>query len=245
MVDAIFYAGTKNASSWAMRAWLALRAADFQFREEVVDIRRPQRFSNLERIASLSPSATVPLLRIGDRTIFDSLAIMEFANDVSGGGLLPADAIDRATARSYIAWQHAGLSQICPRISFESAFYPFKRPLSAREVEQCSRLFDPLEQIVRRSAGDFLFGPIGLVDFALTPAVVRLTRHSIDLGSWPLVEQWTKRLLAHSLVDEWMEEADRLPHIWFDDYLHPDLPLPGVERQREDWDVEQRTNLGC
>ena len=46
------YSGTKNASSWAMRAWLALREAGIDFDEEVVDIRRPQRFANLERIGA-------------------------------------------------------------------------------------------------------------------------------------------------------------------------------------------------
>ena len=35
MADAILYSGTKNASSWAMRAWLALRAGGFQARRSV------------------------------------------------------------------------------------------------------------------------------------------------------------------------------------------------------------------
>src|SRR3546814_8176237 len=55
----LFYSGTKNASSWAMRAWLALREAGVVFEEEVVDIRRPQRFANLDRIGAFSPPAMV------------------------------------------------------------------------------------------------------------------------------------------------------------------------------------------
>src|SRR5262245_42172992 len=39
----ILYAGTKNASSWSLRAWLALKEAGVEFEERVVDIRRPQR----------------------------------------------------------------------------------------------------------------------------------------------------------------------------------------------------------
>ena len=46
----ILYSGTKNASSWAFRAWLALREAGLDFEERVVDIRRPQRLGNLAMI---------------------------------------------------------------------------------------------------------------------------------------------------------------------------------------------------
>src|SRR4051812_20747387 len=105
-----FYSGTKNASSWAMRAWLALREAGLEFDEEVVDIRRPQRFASLERIGRISPPAAVPVLIVDDVAIFDSLAIMEYANDRCGGRLLPADPVRRARARSVVAWQHSGLS---------------------------------------------------------------------------------------------------------------------------------------
>lgn len=51
----ILYSGTRNASSWAMRAWLALREAGIEFSEEIIDIRRPQRFTNLARIGTFSP----------------------------------------------------------------------------------------------------------------------------------------------------------------------------------------------
>src|SRR5688500_6934842 len=118
------YSGTRNASSWAMRAWLALREAGVEFSEEVIDIRKPQRFANLARIGSFSPLAMVPVLVAGDAVIFDSLAIMEYANDAREGRLLPADRTQRAQARAILVWQHSGLSGICSRNSFESAFYP-------------------------------------------------------------------------------------------------------------------------
>jgi glutathione S-transferase len=219
MTDAILYSGTKNASSWAMRAWLALRAAQFDFYEEVIDIRRPQRFANLERVGLFSPPAMVPVLVFGEQVIFDSLAIMEFANDVSGGQLLPEDLLLRAQARSILAWQHSGLSGICARISFESSFYPLKRALTEEEVVECDRLFNALDQVLQRSGGPYLFGTISLADLALAPAMVRLTRHRIELRRWPLVGTWAREMLRHQLVAEWMAGADQLPHIWFDDYL--------------------------
>jgi len=220
MTKAILYSGTRNASSWAMRAWLALRAAQFEFREEVVDIRRPQRFANLEQIGRFSPPAMVPALVVDDDVIFDSLAIMEFANDTCGGRLLPRDPIGRARARSILAWQHSGLSGICSRISFESAFYPFKRALTPEESAECTRLFKPLEEQLTRSGGPYLFNTLTLADLALVPAVVRLTRHAVDLEPWLHVGEWCSAIMELRLVEEWLGEADRLPHIWFDDYLN-------------------------
>lgn len=220
----ILYSGTKNASSWAMRAWLALKEADIPFEERVLDIRRPQRFAILASVARLSPSATVPLLMVGDEAIFDSVAIMEFANDACDGRLLPADPVERAKARAVVSWQHAGLSNICARISFESAFYPYKRQLTAEEQVEGKRLFGHVENLLQESKGPFLFREISLADFMLAPTVVRLTRHDIDLSSYPASRAWADALLAHNDVSEWMDVADSLPHIWFDDYLLPGAP---------------------
>jgi glutathione S-transferase len=222
MAVPILYSGTRNASSWAMRAWLALREAGVEFVEKIIDIRRPQRFINLAHIATFSPSATVPALVDRELVIFDSLAIMEYANDLAAGALLPDNAAERARARSLLAWQHAGLSNICKHISFESAFYPYKRTLTAIERTECKRLFDHLERNLESSDGPYLFGRLSLADLVLVPAVVRLTRHDLDLAPWPRAKSWTIALLERPAVVEWMTEADTLPHIWFDDYLTAD-----------------------
>ena len=219
MTRPMLYVGTKNASSWAMRAWLALKASGYDFDETLVDIRRPQRFRNLAAIGEFSTPAAVPVLDTRRTVIYDSNAIMEFANDVSGGALLPRDLEARAHARSLVAWQHAGLSSICHRISFESAFYPLKRPLIASELDECARLFRCYEATLNRFGGPYLFGDISLADFMHAPTVVRLARHSPDLAAWPATDAWMRHLLAHPLVTEWLAEAERQPHIWYDEYL--------------------------
>lgn len=157
--------------------------------------------------------------------IFDSLAIMEYANDLAGGRLLPADMLHRAQARSLMAWQHAGLSRICARISFESAFYPYKRRLTDEENAEASRFFSAIEPMVLESGGPFLFGEAGLGDFMLAPTVIRLLRHEPVTTQWPKAQRWMEQTVAHPLVRQWLNEADREPHIWYDDYLLPDTPI--------------------
>ena len=212
------YSGTRNASSWAFRAWLALKEAGIPFDEVVVDIRKPQRFANLAKIAEFSPPGAVPVLVDGDTVIYDSLAIMEYANDMSGGQLLPQDLKARAHARSLAAWQHSGLSGLCPELSFESVFYPDRRSMSDREISESSRIFDAWEQELSRSNGPYLVGALSLADLCFVPTVLRLTAHMRSMESWPLSQTWTKVLLARPAVKEWLAEARTLPPVNLDEY---------------------------
>lgn len=213
------YIGTRNASSWAMRAWLALKEAGVAFDEVEVDIRMPQRLQNLARIAALAPPAAVPVLVDGDAVVYDSLAIMEYANDLCGGGLLPDDVMQRAQARALLAWQHAGLSGLCPRLSFESTFYPKRRAMTAVEQEQAGRIFAAWEQAMVRSGGPWLMGALSLADLAFVPTVVRLLAHTAMPTDFPLADAWSQHLLARASVQAWMQAARGLPPVLLDDYL--------------------------
>ena len=202
-----------------MRAWLALREQGIEFEERVVDLRKPRRFRQLAAVGEFSPPAAVPVLVTDTTTIFDSLAIMEFASEFGKRPLLPADTQTRARARSFVAWQHSGLSGICPRLSFESAFYPERREMTADEVSGCNRLFAALEIELANHGGPYLFGDLSLADLALVPTVVRLDAHQPDFTNWPLTRHWFEAILGRETVREWLEDARSLPHIWFDDYM--------------------------
>lgn len=222
----VLYSGTRNASSWAMRAWLALREQRIDFDERIVDLRRPQRFEQLAAVGKFSPPAAVPVLVTDTTTIFDSSAIMEFASEFGEEPLLPADMQLRARARSFAAWQHSGLSGICPRLSFESAFYPDKRPMTADEIDDCNRLFAATENELATHKGPYLFGRLSLADLALAPTVIRLGAHKPDFRNWPLTCEWFEAVLSRESVREWLADARTLQHIWFDDYW-PEPGSPG------------------
>jgi len=214
----ILYSGTKNASSWAFRAWLALKEQGIEFEERVVDIRKPQRFDNLARIAEFSPPGAVPVFVDGDAIIYDSLAIMEYANDLGDGSLLPTDIKLRAQTRSLVAWQHSGLSNLCPRLSFESSFYPDRRAMSSDEVADAKRLFDVLEIALQRNGGPFLVGALSLADLAFVPTLIRIMSHGPNSDAWPLTQTWHNLLLSRNTVQEWMHEAMSLPPVLLDGY---------------------------
>ena len=217
----ILYTGTKNASSWALRAWLALREQSIDFEERVVDIRKPQRFAELARIGEFSPPAAVPVLVDGDAVIFDSLAIMEYASEIGERPLLPADPLRRAQARALTAWVHSGTSGLCGRLSFESSFYPERRAMTADEAGEADRILKACDEALARSGGPYLMGELSLADLAFVPVVRRLQAHRADASSRPQVEAWMRRLMARPLVQEWIGEAERLPPVWLDDDRSP------------------------
>jgi glutathione S-transferase len=214
----ILYSGTKNASSWAFRAWLALKEANVAFEEIVVDIRRPQRIANLAKIAAFASPGAVPVLVDDGTVIYDSLAIMEYANDLSAGKLLPKDVKLRAHARSLASWQHAGLSSLCARLSFESSFYPDRRSMSDKEVSEFKRIFGVWEQELSSSNGPYLVGGLSLADLCFVPSVLRLSSHAPSMEFWPLTQVWIGKLLARPSVKEWLAEAHALPPVRLDDY---------------------------
>lgn len=214
----VLYSGTKNASSWALRAWLALREQDIDFEERVVDIRKPQRFGNLKKVAEFSPPGAVPVLVDSEIVIYDSLAIMEYANEIGDGSLLPSDTKLRAHTRSLVAWQHAGLSGICPRLSFESSFYPDRRAMTADEVSESKRLLAVWESELRSSGGPYLVGKLSLADLAFVPTVLRILSHEPGLAQWPLTRSWAERLISRASVKEWLDEAVTLPVVRLNDY---------------------------
>ena len=221
------YSGTRNASSWAMRAWLSLKETNIEFEEIIVDIKRPQRWRNIAEISTFSPASRVPVLVIEQQTpdqmktvIYDSIAIMEFVNELSNNQLLPDDSLVRAEARSMLAWQHADMGKICPSLSFESSFYPDKKILSADNVKSAEGLYQVWENLLSKYQGPYLFGDLSLADLTLVPSVLRLTSHLEPSSHFPLTKAWAEGLLNRPHVKAWLDDAYGLEPIYYDSYLH-------------------------
>ena len=214
----VLYTGNRNASSWAFRAWLALKEQDIPFEEKIMDIRRPQRWKNLQKIGQFSPPAAVPVLDDDGFVIFDSLAIMEYASELGQKPLLPSDIKARAKARSFVAWQHSTFGRVCPALSFESSFYPDKKTLSQDEVDAIEHVYGIWEESITYFDGEYLVGAYSLADIMFLPSVIRFHSHHAADKRWPRVQQWIASLLSRPYVTQWMEEANALEPIYLPGY---------------------------
>jgi len=217
------YSGNRNASSWAFRAWLALKEQNIDFEEIIIDIRRPQRWGNLAEIGIFSPPAAVPVLVDNDTVIFDSNAIMEYANELGDNSLLPKNLKLRAQARSLVAWQHSTFGKVCPCLSFESAFYKEKKQLTANEIASAEWVYAIWEKHLTANAGTstdgaYLVGNFSLADIALIPSVLRLKSHHPVADNFPNVIKWMQSLLNRPHVQEWLTDAYALEPIYCEGY---------------------------
>src|ERR1700676_1557029 len=103
--------GNKNYSSWSMRPWLALRANNIAFDEVFIPLYTGD--ADKKRILSFTDSGKVPALIDGDITIWDSLAIIEYAAErFPKARLWPEDRARRAHARSISAEMHLGFAAL-------------------------------------------------------------------------------------------------------------------------------------
>lgn len=201
MAQPLLVIGNKNYSSWSLRGWLALRKSGADFREKRLPLDTPE----FEReIGELSPSRRVPTLHDGELCIWDSLAIAEYANERwAGGGLLPAQASERALARAYMAEMHAGFSALRARM-------PMNCRATGRQVEidedlqaNIDRIFAIWSECLQRSGGPWLFGEFSLVDAAYVPVALRFCTYGVE--GPPPVQAYVATVLADPDVAAWVE----------------------------------------
>ncbi len=105
----------KLYSSWSLRPWLLMRQLGIDFDEIVI----PLDHANTQvRIREHSPAGKVPVLKDGEITVWDSLAIVEYvAERWPEAGVWPLDREARAHARSISAEMHSGFAALrsaCP-----------------------------------------------------------------------------------------------------------------------------------
>ena len=79
MAKAQLTISSKNYSSWSLRGWLLCRLAGLGFVEMMVDLEAPEARREL---LLLSPSVLVPRLTHGGITVWDTLAIAEYLNEL-------------------------------------------------------------------------------------------------------------------------------------------------------------------
>jgi glutathione S-transferase len=101
----------KLYSSWSLRPWLLLKQFGIRFDEILIPLDLPD---TKQKVLKHSPAGKVPILVDGDATVWESIAIMEYAGDALGAPVWPQDRAARAMARSVAAEMHAGFSPCAP-----------------------------------------------------------------------------------------------------------------------------------
>lgn len=198
--------GNRNYSSWSLRAWLPLRksGADFDVVRIPMDTDEFQR-----RIGEYSPTRRVPVLKAGDLTIWDSLAISEYlAEQFSEASLWPDDPSHRAIARSICAEMHSGLMAMRDEFPMNCRGRNRKVQGSPQAMRDLARVEQWLETCRGLKPGSgALFGHFTIIDSMLIPVLLRFNTYG--LATSDLAKEYLDWVLADADVREWMELAEK------------------------------------
>src|SRR5262245_29370882 len=182
------YVGEKNVSSWSMRPWVWLHHKGLAFEERTISLVEDKDRSKRRQV---SPTGRVPVLHHRGRIVPDSLAIMEYVEELWGApnypSLWPSDIGDRAWARWLACTMHSGFTTLRQRMSFNLCFLPKRPDPGAEALGEAQEMLTYFEESLSetRAGGPFLFGAFSGVDAMYAPAVVRLIAFEVPTSKTP------------------------------------------------------------
>jgi|SRR5579883_3196731 glutathione S-transferase len=201
--------GSKNYSSWSLRAWLLLRQFGVPFTEIKLPLDTPEFYA---RIGQYTPAGRVPVLHDGDIRVWDSLAIAEYVNErfLDGRGW-PAARAARAEARSISAEMHAGFVALREALPLNCRRRAPHAPLADAATRDVARVRTIWREARRRfgEGGPFLFGGFGIADAMYAPVVLRFASYDVAVGEGE--RAYMDAILALAPLREWLAEAATEP----------------------------------
>ena len=199
--------GNKNYSSWSLRPWLLLRHSGVEFEERRLLLDTPE-FQR--EIGRWSPTARVPVLIDDGLTVWDSLAICEYANErwLEGAGW-PRDRAARAQARAAAAEMHSGFTALRTQLPMNSHRQPDAYRWDAQaqaDIDRIQRLWAEL-RTRHAGEGEFLCGDFGIVDAMYAPVAIRFLGYGVPMDA--AASAYVGALQRLPALRQWREEAAR------------------------------------
>ena len=195
---------SKNYGSWSLRGWLLCKMAGLDFDEKMLSSDDPTIRAEL---LLLSPSFLVPCLTHGDVTVWDTLAIGEYLNEVApAAGLLPKDRAARAHCRAICGEMHSGFSNLRSALpmNIKGRFSGFRVwPGAAADVDRVTAIW---RDCVARWKGPYLFGrkPC-MADAMYAPVCTRFVTYDVKLDS--TCAAYRDAVMALPPMKEWIAAA--------------------------------------
>jgi glutathione S-transferase len=202
------YIGNYNYSSWSLRPWLVLKKADLAFTEEVIDLDIP---GFKDRLLGLSDMGTVPVLKVNDEMIPDSLAISHFAAKAVPN-LWPKDPEARELCQEVVRKMHEGFIAL-RREAPMNLRRRTSRPVPKACLDDAAEMVMMWDELLGKHNGPFLFDDWSIADAFYTPAATRFA--SYDLPRTARSDTYISELMSDMDYLEWESrafiEAHKLP----------------------------------
>ncbi len=186
-----------------MRPWIACLHFDLAVTHETIFLDKDD---TSQRIGAHSPAGKVPILRHGELTVWDSLAILEYLAALNPDlPFWPADLARQARARALAAEMHAGFAPLRQHLPMDCRARHAARSWPGEVARDIARITD----IFAAAEGPFLFGPFGAVDCMYAPVVSRFVTYAVPLDG--AAAAYRDRVTALPAWQAWQREAEAEP----------------------------------
>lgn len=206
--------GNRNYSSWSLRPWILLQHLGLEFTDVRLPLDTPQFHAEIER---WSPARKVPVLVDGDLRVWESIAILEYLDEKSGGRAWPQDVAARAHARAIAAEMHAGFQALRSGYPMNVRARGRRVPLTPELSAAIARIDSIWTDCRRRygALGPWLFGAYTAADAMYAPVAFRFRTYGTD-GLGPESIAYVDTVVGDPLVQPWVAAAvaehERIEH---------------------------------
>lgn len=199
---------SKNYSSWSLRGHLLCRLARLDFEEKMVSPDDPSARAELLLKAS---SILVPCLVHDGVTVWDTLAIAEYLNEVSPKAeMYPEDRMARARCRAISGEMHSGFSALRSSLPMNLRTEGRRIAIWSAAKADIDRITEIWRECIDAWKGPWLFGRHATVaDAFYAPVVTRFRSYSVGLD--PVSQAYCEHIWSWPRLAEWVEAAKREP----------------------------------
>ncbi len=213
-MGAVLTISSKNYSSWSLRGWLLCRLAGLDVEEEIVPIDADTR----AELLLLSPSVRVPRLTHEGASVWDTLAIAGYLNELyPEAGMYPADRIVRAHCRSICGEIHSGFYNLRSALPMNLKVRHEQFKIFSGARPDIDRVEEIWADCLHRYGGPYLFGAAPTVaDAMYAPVATRFITYAVAVGAetsaycdtimqWAPMREW---IAAARLEPDELEELE-------------------------------------
>jgi glutathione S-transferase len=208
MATAVLTISSRNYSSWSLRGWLLCRLAGIEIEEKMISIDDP---ANRAELLLLSPSVLVPRLTHEGASVWDTLAIAEYLNELHPEArMYPADRAARAHCRSICGEIHSGFANLRSALPMNLRAQPRRAPIFTGAKPDIARIETIWNECLTAHGGPYLFGAEPTVaDAMFAPVTRRFLTYGVDVS--PATAAYCAAISDWAPVAEWIAAAAQEP----------------------------------
>ncbi len=208
MAEATLLISSKNYSSWSLRGYLLACLSGIDFQEEHVSPDDPRM---KEELLMRTSSILVPCLIHGSVSVWDTLAIAEYLNELfPDAGMLPKEKSARARCRSISGEMHSGFAALRSSLPMNLRFHKPGFTVWSSAQADIDRITSIWRECLTTWKGPFLFGKKPTIaDAMYAPVVNRFL--SYDVAVDDLCKAYGETIMKWGPMKEWIADSHDEP----------------------------------